>query len=33
MRQPSEADIEAAKAYLRQRLDAERSMQMVVYFL
>ncbi len=26
MRQPSEADIEAAKAYLRQRLDAERSM-------
>lgn len=27
MRQPSEADIEAAKAYLRQRLDAERSMQ------
>lgn len=26
MRQPSEADIETAKAYLRQRLDAERSM-------
>lgn len=26
MRQPSEADIEAAKEYLRQRLDAERSM-------
>lgn len=26
MRQPSEADIEVAKAYLRQRLDAERSM-------
>lgn len=26
MRQPSEADIEAAKAYLRQRLDAEQSM-------
>lgn len=26
MRQPSESDIEAAKAYLRQRLEAERSM-------
>ena len=26
MRQPTEKDIEAAKAYLRQRLDAERSM-------
>lgn len=26
MRHPSESDIEAAKAYLRQRLDAERSM-------
>ena len=26
MRQPSDADIEAAKEYLRQRLDAERSM-------
>lgn len=26
MRQPSEADIEATKAYLLQRLDAERSM-------
>ena len=27
MRQPTEADIEAAKAYLRLRLEAERSMQ------
>ncbi|MBD5302393.1 MAG: hypothetical protein HDS16_05295 [Bacteroides sp.] len=27
MRQPSETDIEAAKAYLRLRLEAERSMQ------
>lgn len=26
MRQPSEADIETAKAYLRKRLDAELSM-------
>ena len=26
MKQPNESDIEAAKAYLRQRLDAERSM-------
>lgn len=26
MRQPSESDIEAAKAYLRQRLEAEQSM-------
>ena len=27
MRQPTDKDIEAAKAYLRQRLEAERSMQ------
>ena len=26
MRQPTEADIEAAKAYLRLRLEAEHSM-------
>lgn len=33
MQRPRESDIEAAKAYLRQRLDAERSMANNIYIV